>query len=166
MSARPTPRATSRPSSSRTFTIATRSNTDHDVVGAVPATLAVPLSPAGSLGTFVPGVARDYTAGLNATVTSTGGDSKLTVSDASTTNTGKLVNGTHALAQPLQVRTGTAAFAPIGGSASPTSLLDFVEPVSGATVPVEFKQSIGANEGLRTGQYSKTLTFTLSTTTP
>ena len=119
-----------------------------------------------SLGTFVPGVARDYTAGLNAIVTSTGGDSKLTVSDASTTNTGKLVNGTHALAQPLQVRTGAAAFAPIGGSATPTSLLDFVEPVSGANVPVEFKQSIGANEGLRTGQYSKTLTFTLSTTTP
>jgi len=151
---------------SRTFTIATRLNTDHDVVGAVPATLAVQLSAAGSLGTFVPGVARDYTAGLNAVVTSTGGDSKLTVSDASTTNTGKLVNGTHALAQPLQVRTGAAAFAPIGGSASPTSLLSFVEPVSGATVPVEFKQSIGANEGLRTGQYSKTLTFTLSTTTP
>jgi hypothetical protein len=29
-----------------------------------------------------------------------------------------------------------------------------------------FKQSIGANEGLRTGTYSKTLTFTLSTTAP
>ena len=39
-------------------------------------------------------------------------------------------------------------------------------PVSGAAVPIEFKQSIGADEGLRTGQYSKTLTFTLSTTTP
>ena len=83
-----------------------------------PPTLAVQLAGTTSLGTFVPGVARDYTAGLNATVTSTGGDSKLTVSDASTTNTGKLVNGTHALAQPLQVRAGTAAFAPIGGSAA------------------------------------------------
>ena len=29
-----------------------------------------------------------------------------------------------------------------------------------------FRQSIGANEALRTGNYSKTLTFTLSTTTP
>jgi hypothetical protein len=33
-------------------------------------------------------------------------------------------------------------------------------------VPITFKQSIAANEPLRTGAYSKTLTFTLSTTTP
>ena len=31
---------------------------------------------------------------------------------------------------------------------------------------LDFKQSIGANDALRTGPYSKTLTFTLSTTTP
>ena len=31
---------------------------------------------------------------------------------------------------------------------------------------IEFKQSIGANDALRTGTYSKTLTFTLSTTPP
>ena len=41
-----------------------------------------------------------------------GGAATLTVADASATQTGKLVNGTHALAQPLQVRSGTAAFAP------------------------------------------------------
>jgi hypothetical protein len=29
-----------------------------------------------------------------------------------------------------------------------------------------FKQHIGANDALRTGSYSKTLTFTLSTTNP
>ena len=29
-----------------------------------------------------------------------------------------------------------------------------------------FKQAVGANEALRTGTYSKSLTFTLSTTTP
>ena len=39
-------------------------------------------------------------------------------------------------------------------------------PVSNESVPVTFKQSIGADEALRTGNYSKTLTFTLSTTTP
>ena len=32
------------------------------------------------------------------------------------------------------------------------------------TVP--FTQAIGATDALRTGTYSKTLTFTLSTTTP
>ena len=38
--------------------------------------------------------------------------------------------------------------------------------MSNESVPVTFKQSIGANEALRTGNYTKTLTFTLSTTTP
>ena len=39
-------------------------------------------------------------------------------------------------------------------------------PVSNDPVTIGFKQHIGANEPLRTGSYSKTLTFTLSTTTP
>ena len=38
--------------------------------------------------------------------------------------------------------------------------------MSNESVPVNFKQPIGASEPLRTGNYSKTLTFTLSTTTP
>jgi len=141
-------------------------NHEHEIVADVPATLAVALGGTSSLGTFIPGVANDYTASTNAIITSTAGNATLTVSDPSATNTGKLVNGTHALAQPLQVRAGTNAFAPIGGSASPTALLAFSEPVSGTTVPVEFKQSIGSRDGLRSGQYGKTLTFTLSTTTP
>jgi len=33
-------------------------------------------------------------------------------------------------------------------------------------VQIAFSQTIGANEALRTGTYSKTLTFTLSTTAP
>jgi hypothetical protein len=33
-------------------------------------------------------------------------------------------------------------------------------------VTIAFAQHVGANEPLRTGAYSKTLTFTLSTTTP
>ncbi len=31
---------------------------------------------------------------------------------------------------------------------------------------IDFKQPIGATDALRTGQYAKTLTLTLSTTTP
>jgi hypothetical protein len=38
--------------------------------------------------------------------------------------------------------------------------------VSNQAVPLEFKQSIGAGDALRTGTYSKQLTLTLSTTTP
>ena len=39
-------------------------------------------------------------------------------------------------------------------------------PVSNDAVTITFRQPIGANDPLRTGTYSKTLTFTLSTTTP
>ena len=38
--------------------------------------------------------------------------------------------------------------------------------MSNAAVSILFKQTIGANEPLRTGIYSRTLTFTLSTTNP
>jgi hypothetical protein len=38
--------------------------------------------------------------------------------------------------------------------------------VSNASVSILFKQLIKRTDPLRTGSYSKTLTFTLSTTTP
>ena len=110
-------------------------------------------------------MAKDYTASTTATVISTAGDATLSVADPSTTNTGKLVNGTFALPQTLQAN-GGGAFAPVGGSASPTTLKTWSAPTSNEAVPITFKQSIGANDALRTGTYSKTLTFTLSTTTP
>ena len=53
--------------------------------------------------------------------------------------------------QPLQVSFSKAAW---------------TAPVSNDPVTISFRQAIGANEALRTGTYSKTLTFTLSTTTP
>ena len=87
------------------------------------------------------------------------------MADPSSTNTGKLVNGSFTLAQPLQAGTGTA-FAPVGGTAAPTTLKTWSAPTSNESVTINFRQSIGANEALRTGTYSKTLTFTLSTTNP
>ena len=39
-------------------------------------------------------------------------------------------------------------------------------PVSNDQVTIGLRQAIAANEPLRTGTYSKALTFTLSTTTP
>ena len=60
---------------------------------------------------------------------------------------------------------GPAALANVGSSAAPTGAEDAGPPRS-PTRPctVDFSQAIGANEALRTGTYSKTLTFTLSTT--
>jgi len=39
-------------------------------------------------------------------------------------------------------------------------------PVSHGAVAIGFSQHIGANDALRTGTYSRVLTFTVSTTTP
>jgi hypothetical protein len=70
------------------------------------------------------------------------------------------VNGPYSLAQPLQASAG-GAFA-----ALPAALKSWSAPTSNEQVQLPFRQPIGANEALRTGTYSKSLTFTLSTTTP
>jgi hypothetical protein len=141
------------------------------VGGTVPATLSLTLGAPAAFGPFTPGLAKDYFAMTPATVTSTAGDATLSVSDPSSVATGHLVNGAFSLPQFLQARarnaanTGTA-YNNVGSSASPLNLLTYSAPVSNDAVTLEFKQSIGANDALRTGTYSKTLTFTLSTTNP
>jgi hypothetical protein len=82
-----------------------------------------------------------------------------------------LVNGAFSLATPVQVAARNAAnpnspFAPLTGNSSPLTLLTYGGPVANDAVTIALKQPIGALEPLRTGTYSKTLTFTLSTTTP
>jgi X-Pro dipeptidyl-peptidase len=142
---------------------------DGDVDGEVPATLSLSVGNPASFGAFTPGIPRDYLASMSATVTSTAENATLTVVDPSTTATGHMVNGTFALPQALQAKASSAAgtgsdYAAIGGT--PTALLSYGGPVSNDAVTLGFKQSIGSTDALRTGTYSKTLTFTLSTTTP
>jgi hypothetical protein len=143
-----------------------------EVGGTVPATLSLTLGaePA-AFGAFIPGLEKDYTADMAAEVLSTAGDATLTVADPSTAHPGHLVNGLFVLAQPLEAHASSPAgtgsdLAPVGGSADPTPLLTYGGPVTHDPVTLGFSQSIGANEPLRTGTYSKTLTFTLSTTNP
>ena len=121
-------------------------DTTGGIGGTVPATLSLTLGAPATFGAFTPGVAKDYTASTTANVISTAGDASLTVSDP-----GHLSNGAFTLPQPL-----TVSITPNAWSA----------PVSNAAVAIGFKQSIGATDALRTGTYAKTLTFTLSTTTP
>jgi hypothetical protein len=116
-----------------------------EVGGAVPATLALTVAQA-SFGAFIPGVAKEYTATSAATIVSSAGDASLTVSSP-----GKLANGTRELRKALEV-----AITPNTWNA----------PVSNAPSTITFKQAIEGDEPLRTGSYSKTLTFTLSTTNP
>jgi photosystem II stability/assembly factor-like uncharacterized protein len=114
--------------------------------GTVPATLSLTLGSPASFGAFTPGQEHTYTASTTADVVSTAGDATLSVSDP-----GHLTNGAFSLPDPLQVLM------------TPTT---WAGPVSHAAVAIGFTQHIGANDALRTGSYSKTLTFTLSTTTP
>ena len=151
-----------------TFTLAqgASTSTTSPVSGNVPATLALSLGTPATFGNFVPAVGTDYTASTVATATSTGSDAALSVIDPSSTATGRLVNGTFALNDPLQVNANNGAFAPLRTDNGPLTLMTWNIPIAGANVALGFKQHIGATEGLRTGSYSKTLTFTLSTTTP
>jgi hypothetical protein len=50
--------------------------------------------------------------------------------------------------------------------ATPTTLLTYSGPKSNDAVSIAFKQHVDATDGLHTGAYGKTLTFSLSTTTP
>ncbi|HEX6021494.1 MAG TPA: DUF1080 domain-containing protein [Solirubrobacter sp.] len=144
---------------------------DLDVSLDVPATLSLTLGGPATFGAFTPGTTADYDATTTANVISTAGDAKLSVADPSDTNTGQLVNGSFVLPTKLQARAASAAapggaLADVGGSANPTSLLDYTNPISNDQVTLSFRQHINANDALRTGTYSKTLTFTLSTTQP
>ena len=135
--------------------------------------LALTLGTAPSFGSFVPATARTYDTAMSASVVSTAGNAILSVTDPSSTATGQLVNGTFALAQPLQVRANNAAntgtaFPPLSTTAGgAVALLLYTAPTAGADpVTIDFRQAIGATDVLRSGNYSKTLTFTVSTTTP
>jgi arylsulfatase A-like enzyme len=114
--------------------------------GSVPSTLSLTLGPAASFGAFAPGVTKEYSAQTTAGVTSTAGDAALSFSDP-----GHLTNGAFSLPSPLVVELSKSAWA---------------GPASNDAVAIGFRQHIDAGDALRTGAYSKTLTFTLSTTNP
>ncbi|HWK30233.1 MAG TPA: M1 family metallopeptidase [Solirubrobacter sp.] len=134
-----------KPSESYCYCVAP-TDTTSTVGGSVAATLGLVLGEAPAFAPFTPGVDRDYTTSTTATVTSTAENAALTVSDP-----GHLANGAYALPSPLEVAFSTSAW---------------TGPVSNDAVTVTFKQHIGASDALRTGTYSRTLTFTLSTTQP
>src|SRR5262249_14432990 len=86
-----------------------------DPGGSTPPTLTLTLGQPTAFAPFIPGVPRDYTATLAVQVLSTAGDGTLTVSDASATRTGHLVNGDYFLANALQA----AGNKPVGDGPAP-----------------------------------------------
>ena len=99
-----------------------------------------------------PGRRQDYTAATTATVISTAGDATLSVADPSTTATGRLVNGTFALTQPAA---GPRHRSRRGPPRPPTS-----RSRSRSRSPSR------PTSRCARARTAKTLTFTLSTTTP
>jgi HYR domain-containing protein len=148
------------------------------VEGKVPftQTLATTCSPV-VLGSFLPGKTQEYhnTCGLKAT--STAAESKLVAEDASATDTGHLVQAythgafkeTYELPEPLESK-AISTQGGIGGAltslVAPTTLLTYAKPFSEDEMTVTFNQKIGLHDHLHTGTYAKTITLTLSTTTP
>jgi hypothetical protein len=144
-----------------------QTSTSGGVGGNVPATLSLSLGAAASFGAFTPGIDATYDASTTATVISTAGDATLSLTDSSRTATGRLVNGSFVLSEPLQARANASAFAPLSTMAgTPLALLTYGGTVSNDALAIGFRQHIAANQALRTGAYSKTLTFTLATTAP
>ena len=138
----------------------------------VPATLALSLGTAPDVRHRSRRASRaTYTASTIANVVSTAGDGLLSVSDASSPRPAGSSTARSRWPQPIQARAASAggtggALAAVGGSAAPTSLLTYSAPKSNDAVTLSFSQAVGQNEALRSGTYSKALTFTLSTTTP
>lgn len=115
------------------------------VGGTVPSVLGLTLGGPATFGPFTPGVARVYEAATSATVISTAEEATLSASPAT------LTNGAYALARPVTVTPAKTRW---------------TAPVSNEVVPIAFTQAIAADEPLRTGRYSASVTFTLSTTAP
>jgi PKD repeat protein len=146
-------------------------NVNEDVKANVPLVLALTLGQPATFGTFTPSLEKDYTASTTASVLSTAGSAQLTVADFSTASTGHLVNADYTLPSPLMARATSTkgaggALANVGGSAAPTPLLTYTGAANDPAVTLEFQQHVASTDPLRAGKYSKTLTFTLSTTTP
>jgi hypothetical protein len=135
----------------------------------VPAQLSLSLGAPATFGVFTPGITKDYVAQMSANVISTAGDGALSVADPSSTAPGHLVNGTFSLPSALSATASSpGGQAGAGGAigSAPLTLENWTVPVSNDSVAIGFKQPIAATDSLRTGTYSKTLTFTLSTTQP
>ncbi len=139
-----------------------------------PTPLALNVSVTAGLGTFTDGLAQTYTSTVAATVSSPG-PAVLTIADLTGVGTpGHLynpANGGFSLVHAIQAQGASSApnatgFGPAAVSASQLTLLSYSSTVSNDTPTVTLAQTIDANEGLHSGAYSKTLTFTLTTPSP
>ena len=154
---------------SKTINVDVPTTVPSDVTATVPKTLGLTLGAPATFGAFTPGVANTYTASTTANVISTMPDAALSVMDPSSVAPGFLVNTGTPLPQGMRARaTNTAnpntAFANITGN--PLTLLTYSGPISNDAVSIAVPAADRCERPAEGGPYSKTLTFTLSTTQP
>ncbi len=143
--------------------------------GTVAGQLALTLSSASpSFGTFAAGVGANYATSITAGVTTTAQNTSLTVADLTGVGiAGHLFNSSgpgYSLASPVQVDGSSSAVGATGTpftnvSATQTPVVNYSQPVSNDNATIGFNQPIAATDPLRTGSYTTTLSFTLSTAT-
>ena len=117
---------------------------------------------------FIPGVSQTYTGTTIATVTSSWPNATLSVYDPDpvTATNGRLINGTSIIPRDMDVLNNLAAYQALGNATAQRVIATWATPVASQPTTVTLRQVIQNNDVLAAGEYSKTLTFSLSTTTP
>ena len=70
------------------------------------------------------------------------------------------------MAFPLDVLNTSGAYQALGNATAQRTVATFATPVASQSATITFRQAIQNNDVLVAGEYAKTLTFSLSTTTP
>jgi hypothetical protein len=134
----------------------------------VPSVLALSVSEL-KLSPFIPGVSQTYTGTSIATVTSSWGNAALSVydPDPTTATNGRLMHVSGSvIPRDMDVLNSTAAYQALGNATAQRLIATWATPVAQAATTVTLRQVIQNNDVLVAGEYAKTLTFALSTTTP
>jgi hypothetical protein len=138
------------------------------VSSVVPSTLGLTVNEL-KLPAFIPGVSQTYTGTTTASVTSSWPNAALSVYDPDPTNgtNGRLMHaGGSIIPRDMDVLNSAGAFSAIGNPSSPDTIATWTAPIASAPTTITMRQVIQSNDVLVSGEYAKTLTFSLSTTTP
>ncbi len=138
------------------------------VSSVIPSTLGLTVNEL-KLPAFIPGVSQTYTGTTTASVTSSWPNAALSVYDPDPTNgtNGRLMHaGGSIIPRDMDVLNSAGSFSAIGNPSSPDTIATWATPVANAAQTITMRQVIQTNDVLVSGEYAKTLTFSLSTTTP
>ena len=86
--------------------------------------------------------------------------------DANTNTNGRLVNGASIIPGRLEVLNSTGAYQSIQAPNQARAIATWTTAVAGASATITMRQAIANTNVLVAGEYAKTLTYSLSTTTP